>query len=125
VKLETFSRVHYNFNKYYCQPTRHPSDFRISPSRDECLPRSKVHTNHHRIAQQTQSSYIDSARVLGVSAIFPLATLNYMLLRWQKAELQETTLSDSDYSEEEEDDDGDGEPAVEYTTHKQYELYVP
>ena len=48
-----------------------------------------------------------------------------MLLRWQKAELQETTLSDSDYSEEEEDDDGDGEPAVEYTTHKQYELYVP
>ena len=94
----------------------------ITPSDEE---QRWVHTlpHHHCIAQQTQSAYINSARVFGVTAIFPLTTINYMLLRWQKAELQETALSDSDYDEEVEYD-SDGEPAVGYTTHKEYESYI-
>jgi len=47
-----------------------------------------------------------------------------MLLRWQKAELQDTALSDSDYDEEEEYDDN-GEPAIGYTTYNEYESYAP
>jgi len=47
-----------------------------------------------------------------------------MLLCWQKAELQDTALSDSNYDEEEEYDDN-SELAVGYTTYNEYELYAP
>jgi hypothetical protein len=46
-----------------------------------------------------------------------------MLLAWQRGDLEDTTLSDSDCDEEEEVDDG--EPMVKYTTEDEYQSYVP
>jgi hypothetical protein len=45
-----------------------------------------------------------------------------MLLAWERAELEETALSDSDCDEEGTGDDG--EPVVKYATEKQYQEYV-
>ena len=56
-------------------------------------------------------------------AIYPLATLTYMLLAWQGGDLEGMTLIDSDCNEEEEDDDR--EPMVKYTTEEEYQSYVP
>jgi hypothetical protein len=64
---------------------------------------------------------VNSAQSLGVSAIFPLTTLNYMLLCWQRAELEEANLSNSDPDEEDEECDENGEPLVRYTTEKEYQ----
>jgi hypothetical protein len=63
---------------------------------------------------------VKSVRNLGISAIYPLTSLSYMLLAWERGELEETTLSDSDCDEEECDDDG--EPMVKYSTEEQYRL---
>jgi hypothetical protein len=66
---------------------------------------------------------VNSAHNLGISAIYPLTSLSYMLLAWQRGELEDTTLSESDSDEEEYDDNG--EPTVRYATEDQYMLYVP
>jgi hypothetical protein len=53
--------------------------------------------------------------------IFPLAPLSYMLLGWQRGELEETALSDSECDEGPEDG---GDPMVKYSTEEQYQAYV-
>jgi len=70
--------------------------------------------------------YAQSARRLFTTSMFPLTSPTYMLLRWQRAELEDVALSDSD------DDsgavgpalytvhDGDGVPSSRYTTHEDY-----
>ena len=73
------------------------------------------------ILQHTQRFIIASVQKLGVLAIYPLATLTFMLMAWQGGDL-ETTLSDSGCDEEEED--GDGEPVVKYTTEEEYQSYI-
>lgn len=55
--------------------------------------------------------------------MFPLSTLTYMFLRWERGGLEETALSDTD-EEEEGEEDGDDEPDIGYITHKEYEAYV-
>jgi hypothetical protein len=67
-------------------------------------------------------AYVDSARILGVTTIFPLASLSYMLLRWQQGELKDVTLDDTDYEDEQDGDDS--EPGVRYTTEKEYQECV-
>src|SRR6266478_1831761 len=69
-----------------------------------------------------QRSFMESARNLGVSAIYPLTGLSEMLLAWRQADLEDTTLSDSECDEEVDDN---GEPMVKYATEKQYQAYVP
>jgi len=54
--------------------------------------------------------YVQSARKLFTTGMFPLTSPMYMLLRWQRAELENTALSDSD------DDSGAVGPAL-YTVH--------
>jgi hypothetical protein len=45
-----------------------------------------------------------------------------MLLSWQRGELEETALSDSDCDE---GSDDDGEPTAKYDTEEQYQSYAP
>ena len=47
-----------------------------------------------------------------------------MLTRWRSGGLEDAALSDSDH-EDEEGDNGNGELTGGYTTHKDYETYVP
>jgi hypothetical protein len=54
--------------------------------------------------------------------IFPFTTVSCMLLAWERAELEETALSDSDCDEEGTVDNG--EPVVKYATEEQYQGYV-
>ena len=47
-----------------------------------------------------------------------------MFTHWRSGGLEDTALSDSDH-EDREGDDGNGELTDGYTTHKDYEAYVP
>ena len=55
--------------------------------------------------------------------MYPLTSLSYMLLAWQKGQLDEAALSDSDCDEEGSDDEG--EPKARYATEEQYKTCVP
>ena len=65
-----------------------------------------------------------SARKLSATAIYPLTSLSFMLLAWQKSELEDFVLSDSDCDDGDESN-SDGEPTVKYGTEEEYILYVP
>ena len=67
----------------------------------------------------TKRSLEEGVRKLTPSGIFPVASLNFMLLKWQRGQLEEVTLSDSDS----EDGDGDNEEVQEKTL-EEYKLYV-
>jgi len=70
--------------------------------------------------------YEESARKLFITAMLPLTSLSFMLLRWQRAELDNAALSDSDSDDGTgglalyTTNDNNGEPSVRYTTHEEY-----
>lgn len=66
---------------------------------------------------------LKSARKLSATAIYPLTSLSFMLLAWQKSELEDVVLSDSDCDEE--DSNSNEELPVKYATEEEYTLYVP
>ena len=61
----------------------------------------------------------EGIRKLTPSGIFPVASLNFMFLKWQRGQLEEVTLSDSDS----EDGDGNNEEVQEKTL-EEYKSYV-
>ena len=71
-----------------------------------------------QLSHRTNRHYEQTACRLFVSTIFPLTSLSYMLLCWQRAELDDATLTDSD---QEEEHDGDSSPVVRYATDEEYQ----
>jgi hypothetical protein len=76
---------------------------------------------YNPISQHNQSSFKVSARGLTLE-IIPLVPLSSMLLRWQRGELEETALSDSECDEDA--PEGSENPVVKYATEEQYQAYV-
>ena len=77
----------------------------------------------HDTTYSPNRSLLSSTQCLAASAVFPLSTLTYMFLHWERGGLEETALSDTD-EEEEGEEDGDDEADIGYITHKEYEVYV-
>jgi hypothetical protein len=75
----------------------------------------------HPGTNQTWRTYETSASYLAVTAIYPLSSLSFMLMRWQRGDLEGITL---EVPSEEEGFDADGEPIVRYESEEEYESYV-
>ena len=82
-------------------------------------------SEHHQAqspgTNQAWRTCITSACRLAATSIYPLTSLTFMLMMWQRGELENITL---EVPSEEEELDDDREPIVRYESEEEYKSYV-